>query len=597
MIGPCRIVVAMLVASIALSGCPAPPETEGSASGSGGSSTGGGSAAADNSAPSTPTALAATAVSPSRVSLRWSASTDNVGVTGYRVYRNGVLLASPGNVTTYQDNSVGASTSYSYTAQALDGAGNASGQSTALILTTPASPDVTPPSAPTALRATAVSALQVNLSWSASTDNVAVTGYRVFQNGIPLVTLGNVTTYQDTSVFAAATFVYTVRALDAAGNASALSTAATATTPTGPDTAAPSTPTWRFANAVSTSQVSLSWTPSTDNVAVSGYRVYRNGVLIAILANVTTYQDNNSVVAATTYSYNLDAVDATGNASGLSAAAVVTTPVTPDTSAPTTPFALTANTVSSSQITLSWADSTDNVAVTGYRVFRNGTLVATLGNVTIYQSTGLSPATSYSYAVRAFDAAGNVSGLSASASATTQPAADNAAPSTPAGLAANTLSSSRVNLSWSASTDNVGVTGYRVYRDGVFLIAVGNVTAYQVIGLTPSTTYAFHVDAVDAAGNASGISSVANATTLAANTASLSWDAVTHPSLAGYRVYYGTASGTYLQAAGLGLNVGNVTTFMVTGLASGTRYFFAVTAFDSSSNESGYSNEVFKDIP
>lgn len=81
------------------------------------------------------------------------------------------------------------------------------------------------------------------------------------------------------------------------------------------------------------------------------------------------------------------------------------------------------------------------------------------------------------------------------------------------------------------------------------------------------------------------------------NTATLTWDPVTDPSLRGYRIYYGTAARTYVQPAGQGVDVGNVTTFTVTGLGRGTRYYFAATAFDTSNNESVYSNEVFKDIP
>ncbi|MBF8249616.1 MAG: hypothetical protein HW400_217, partial [Candidatus Levybacteria bacterium] len=91
-----------------------------------------------------------------------------------------------------------------------------------------------------------------------------------------------------------------------------------------------------------------------------------------------------------------------------------------DTTAPTTPTGLTASAVSSSQINLSWTASTDNVGVTGYKVYRGGTLLTTLGNVTTYQNTGLTPSTAYSYTVSAFDAAGNPSGQSTSASATTQ---------------------------------------------------------------------------------------------------------------------------------------------------------------------------------
>jgi len=77
----------------------------------------------------------------------------------------------------------------------------------------------------------------------------------------------------------------------------------------------------------------------------------------------------------------------------------------------------------------------------------------------------------------------------------------------------------------------------------------------------------------------------------------LAWDAVTEPNLAGYRIYYGTAPRTYLQPFGQGINVGNVTTYTVTGLSSGTRYYFAATAFSTSNVESGFSNEVLKDIP
>jgi fibronectin type 3 domain-containing protein len=81
------------------------------------------------------------------------------------------------------------------------------------------------------------------------------------------------------------------------------------------------------------------------------------------------------------------------------------------------------------------------------------------------------------------------------------------------------------------------------------------------------------------------------------NTVTLVWDPVTDPNLAGYRIYYGTTTGNYLQPFGNGLNVNTVTTYTVTGLSRGTTYYFAATAYDSSNNESTYSNEVLKDIP
>jgi chitodextrinase len=409
-----------------------------------------------------------------------------------------------------------------------------------------------------------------------------------------VTTLGNVIAYQDNFLNANTTYVYTVRALDAAGNVSGQSAAASATTSGALDTTPPTTPTGLTGNVVSPFRIDLSWLASTDNDVVANYRVYRNGAFLINVA-LTTYQDTG-VSPLTTYSYNVDAIDATGNVSGLSAAAVVTTPNTPDATAPTTPTGLTASAISSSQIVLGWTASTDNVAVTGYQVFRGGVLLTTLGNVPTYQDGGLNAATTYTYRVRAIDAAGNASGLSTSASATTLAAPDTIAPTIPTGLSASAISSSRIKLNWSASTDNVGVMGYRVYRNNVFLETVGTVTTYESTGLNASTAYFYNVDAIDAAGNASGISTAATATTLAPNTATLAWDAVTDPNLSGYRVYYGTAPGVYIQAAGQGLNVGKVTTHTVTGLGSGT-YYFAVTAFDAGNNESVYSNEVFKDVP
>jgi chitodextrinase len=591
----CGVAVAILAAALSVVGCGG-TDSEDNGDPTGQRPSTAAIVPSDTTPPTTPTGLKGVLITPTQIDLNWTRSRDNVSVTGYRVYRNGVLLATLGDVAMYSDTTVVASTTYSYTVQARDAAGNASGQSPAVIVVTPATLDTVAPSPPTGLTANAVSGSQINLSWSASTDNVAVTGYRVFRNGTLLLNLGNVTSYLDPFLTTGATYVYTVQAFDAAANSSAQSAAVSATTLSGLDTIPPSTPTGLSATAASTFQINLTWTASTDNVAVANYRVYRNGALL-LSAGDPPYQDSG-LAAATTYTYNIDAVDSSGNISGLSAGASATTLTAPDTTAPSIPLGLTATAISSSQINLSWLASDDNVAVTGYRVFRGGVLVATLGNVTAYQDTGLTPATAYSYRIRAFDGSGNVSGQSSSRSATTLAVADTVAPTTPTGLSASAFSSSKINLSWSASTDNVAVTGYRVYRNGAFLVTLGSSsTVYQDTALNASTTYTYLVDAIDGAGNASGLSSSSAATTLAPNTAALEWNAVTFPTLSGYRVYFGTASGNYQQAPGAGVNVGNVTNFTVTGLGNATTYFFAVTAYDGSNNESGYSNEVFKIIP
>src|SRR5207247_1261975 len=121
-----------------------------------------------------------------------------------------------------------------------------------------------------------------------------------------------------------------------------------------------------------------------------------------------------------------------------------------------------------------------------YRVYRGGTQIATT-TTTAYANTGLAPSTTYAHNGAAYDAAGNLSAQSASASATTPAPPDTTPPSVPTGLAATAVSSSQINLSWTASTDNVGVSGYRVYRGGT-QIATTTTTAYANTGLAPSTT-------------------------------------------------------------------------------------------------------------
>ena len=80
-------------------------------------------------------------------------------------------------------------------------------------------------------------------------------------------------------------------------------------------------------------------------------------------------------------------------------------------------------------------------------------------------------------------------------------------------------------------------------------------------------------------------------------TATLTWDASVDPRVSGYRIYYGTAPRTYFQPIGQGLDVGNITSYTVTGLSSATTYYFAATAYDSLNSESDFSNEAHKTIP
>src|SRR4029077_4512849 len=172
----------------------------------------------------------------------------------------------------------------------------------------------------------------------------------------------------------------------------------------------------------------------------------------------TTYNDPGLTVN-TSYSYRTRATDAAGNLSSYSNVASVTTPA-PDTQPPTAPSNLTA-TPASGQINLSWTASTDNVSVTGYRVERcQGVNCSTFTQIatpttTTYADAAVS-AGSYSYRVRAADGAGNLSTYS---NVATGVIPDTQPPTAPTGLTA-VANGNQIGLSWTASTDNVGVTGY-----------------------------------------------------------------------------------------------------------------------------------------
>lgn len=193
-----------------------------------------------------------------------------------------------------------------------------------------------------------------------------------------------------------------------------------------------------------------------------------------------------------------------------------------DTQAPTAPSNLRSTGVTSSSVALAWNASTDNVGVTGYRVLRGTTQVATVSGSTLsYTVTGLTANTGYSFTVQALDAAGNVSASSNAVSATTSGSTgDTQAPTAPTNLRTTGVTSSSISLAWNASSDNVGVTGYRILRGTTTVATVSGTTlSYTVTGLASGTSYTFTVQSLDAAGNVSAASNAVSATTSTSSTA------------------------------------------------------------------------------
>src|SRR6187399_3621539 len=197
-----------------------------------------------------------------------------------------------------------------------------------------------------------------------------------------------------------------------------------------------------------------------------------------------------------------------------------------DTQAPTAPSGLVASSTTASSVSLAWTASTDNVGVTGYQILRapgtSGGSFAQVGTSTTpsFTNSGLTAGTTYRFQVRAVDAAGNTSAVSNTVTAATQAGGgDTQAPTAPSNLASTGTTSSSVSLSWTGSTDNVGVTGYQILRapgasGGTFAqVGTSTTTSFTNTGLTASTTYRFQVRAVDAAGNTSAVSNTVTAAT------------------------------------------------------------------------------------
>jgi hypothetical protein len=312
------------------------------------------------------------------------------------------------------------------------------------------------------------------------------------------------------------------------------------------DTAAPSTPGVSATARGADRAVDVAWTAATDNTYVYGYRVFRDGTLVAATGgDKTTYMDRN--VGPGTRTYAVEAIDSAsprgngatdverlttgqgkpyGNASPRSADVSLTMP---DVQPPTVPANLqvTNPTVgdppqSTDKAVLVFDPSTDDSGVVeGYRVYRDGAvlLMAQPGRRADgrfeYTDSGLTTGQTYRYAVDAVDATGNASAKTPEVSVTI--VLDTQAPAVPGNLKAQVpdVHGRDVLVSWDAATDNVGVTGYGVYRDGAKIAQVTG-TTYTDTNL-PAGTYRYTVDAADSAGNRSDRAGMAPAQAVIAN--------------------------------------------------------------------------------
>ena len=521
----------------------------------------------DTQAP-TVSILSSTAQTDTSVALSWTAATDNIAVTGYKVYKDTVLETTLGNVLIYQVTGLTASTAYNFTVTALDAAGNESAVSNTLTVTT-----------------NTVSSNNYASEYQAILDEATTQGYT-----LPSTADQNIQNQIIVSAKASGVWTKSDLILYFKGSGDKNFKLINWKNPTGTKATEESfggALTWS-STGVKGDGINLINTHFNPSVGTLNYTQNNAGIYVKVSQEYTTkfnlfggsniglsttlqrpqINSDGSLAPAFTFSgtnlFGLSRNNATTQLASIGSASttltlasgsiisedlkilgdgpVVTSNYTRfdggiayvviggdmsdkllniqtafDSSSSGDTQAPIASTLSSTIQTdttadLSWTAATDNTAVTGYKVYKDAVLETTLGTILSYQVTGLTASTAYNFTVTAIDAAGNESLVSNTLAITTNAQTDTQAPTAPT-LSSSVQTDTTADLSWTAATDNTAVTGYKVYKDAVLETTLGNVLSYQVTGLTAITAYNFTVTALDASGNESVASNILPITT------------------------------------------------------------------------------------
>ena len=371
--------------------------------------------AADTEAPTAPGNVAVTDVTTTTAKVTWSEATDNVGVVGYNVYLNEAKVNETLITTTEYDlTALTEETAYSVRVTAVDAAENESERSEAATFTTPKTQDTEAPSVPAGVTASDVTQTGAKITWTASADNVGVAGYNVYLGESRVNTSPvTVTEYDLTGLTANTEYTVTVSAVDAAGNESARSEAATFTTLAAEeekDNEAPSVPAGVTASDVTQTGAKITWTASADNVGVAGYNVYVDETKVNTDKLVEGLElELTGLTPDTEYTVTVSAVDAAGNESGRSAAFTFTTLKNeePAPEKPSAPTNVKVSEITHTTAIVTWEPAAERAMAPGYNVYLDDKKQNELPiEGTEYKLTGLTVGTRYNVAVTVVDADG-----------------------------------------------------------------------------------------------------------------------------------------------------------------------------------------------
>jgi hypothetical protein len=443
------------------------------------------------------------------------------------------------------------------------------------------------PSAPQSLSIdTQDVANEITLNWLApsSDGGASITNYKIYLGGSLIDTIGNVLTYDDTISGGeiGASLVYTVKAVNSAGDSVASNTA--------------SVTSWNVPSQVtglsgtSGTNPSLSWSAPSSEASITNYKIYRGGSLHDTIGATTSYSDSTSIVSGTTYSYTVSAVSGVGEGAQSGSTSVVAgVPADP----PTNVQAVISDPNSAPlAVTITYTNPTDvgTGTLTGFQLLRNGTAVSTVGLTNSIPDTAPSGGNVFTYTVKSLSTHGT--GIASSGSSVTTPNS----PDQVTGLTVTPVSTSRIDLSWNTPSDNNSqLSGYKVqissnggssYSD----VLTGNVnTVYQALSLNGNAQYHFKVSAINAVGTGTA-SDVKNTYTMTTTPASLSATSVSQVQInlawgnstgaTGYKIEYESPVDNGFTT--LVNNTGNTDlTRSITSLTTGTQYNFKVSGWNN----------------
>jgi len=571
----------------------------------------------DTTPPTMPTGLTGGA-GYTNANFSWTASTDNVAVAGYNIFRcqptaqfqscTGVYYDQTTSTTYIDSGPLTSNTPYNYQVEAFDTANNNSPLSTALFLLTLR----TSADSPTALTAKPISGKEIDLSWSPPSDTTGLSSYLIFAGNSPTnlaqiaKTSSSTTTYRDLNLNAATDYYYGVEAVESGKDSAMCPTVKSTTLPL------PNPPA-NIATTPEPTTITISWqeNPPQNGLPVTDYQIWEGPTSVGLtkVATVpapTTSYTARSLTASTLYFFEITAVDSNNDDSVPSSEFYVRTlPLPP------APGHLAATTPSATQIALTWKWTAlpNGLPISHYLVdcgtSSSGPPQVGQSSTTSYTYRSASPATEYYCQVIAVDTQNNQSQPSAQITATTPPM-----PAAPVDVTATAGSATKITVGWTENIPAGGlpITNYTVWwgtsPTGLSKLATTSKTSYSQTSLSPSTTYYYAVTATDSGNDISPMSGSASATTDAAPaapqnvtpTASSGTNVVvtwseTVPTgglpISNYTVYRG-ATATSLSK----LATTAKTTYTDTTVVAGNTYYYAVEATDNAQDISPMSTAV-----